>query len=413
MSQQSTVPWTEKYRPSKVSEVVGNKDAITEFLGWVEGWLKKKPVKKAAMLYGPAGVGKTSLVHAYANENGWEVIEMNASDFRTRENIERIVGAASSQASITGARNKIILVDEVDGIDARSDSGAVAALIQIIEETRAPIVLVANDPWDPKLGPLREKALLIQFRRIPKPSITAHLRRIAQAEKLKLSEQVVKEVSENSDGDLRSAINDLQMLASAGSSGLGLAERYRKGEIFNALANVFHSKNFEEAVESFNNLEMEPADFLTWVLDNAPDQLTPQELADSMEYLSKADLFLQRINVKQKWSLLRYVIPFMTAGVALSRRKPPAKYVKFSFPSRIRYFGRVRAEREKLDRICAKIGAALHMSRRKARTEMLPYLKILISSDGEELVKFFNLTDDEAEYLRGGEVVSRRKRPRS
>ncbi|MEM4560436.1 MAG: replication factor C large subunit [Candidatus Caldarchaeum sp.] len=406
----TSLPWTEKHRPSKVSEIVGNKEAVFEFLNWVEGWLKKRPAKKAVMLYGPAGVGKTSLVHAFARENGWEVIEMNASDFRTKDNLERVVGAASSQASITMAKNKIILVDEVDGIDTRQDAGAVSALVQIIDETMVPVVLVANDPWNPRLAPLREKSLLIQFRRIPKPSIAAHLRRIAMAEKLRLSEEVIKSVADSSGGDLRSAINDLQLLAAAGGVSMEPGFRDRRVEVFEALARVYHSKSYSDAVEALGSLDMDPADFFTWVLDNAPEQLSPQDLVEALENLSKADLFLQRINATQSWHLLRYAIPLMTAGVAVSRKHPTGKFVRFSFPSRVRYLGQTRAERELIERVCTKIGSSLHMSRKKARTEMLPFIKVLMTEGGEGLVKFFGFTEEEAAFLRGGEAGRRRRR---
>ncbi|MEM4353186.1 MAG: replication factor C large subunit [Candidatus Caldarchaeum sp.] len=395
-----TLLWTEKYRPSKISEIAGNKDAVAEFMEWIEGWLKRRQSKKAALLYGPAGVGKTSLVHAYAKEHGWEVIEMNASDFRTRENVERIVGAASSQDSITAAKGKVILIDEVDGIEARADAGAVQTLVQIVAESHVPIVMVANDPWDPKLAPLREICQMIQFRRIPKPTVAAHIKKITMAEGLKIPEEKIKEIAENSDGDLRSAINDLQIYASALDTGLEVGSRDRKNMVFNALATVFHAKSFNNAVYALNNLDLDPAEFFTWVLDNAPEQLSPHDLAKALENLSKADLFLQRVNSKQAWHLLRYAVPFMTAGVALARKQTPAKFVKFSYPSRISYLSRTRGERELVEDICSKLGKALHMSSRKARTEALPFVKIMLSSNGKRLAEFFGFTEKEVQYMR-------------
>jgi replication factor C large subunit len=398
-----TYLWTEKYRPSKISQVVGNKEAVTEFLAWIETWRKGRPSKKAALLYGPPGVGKTSLVHAFAKENGWEVIELNASDFRTREVIERVVGAASTLGSITGATGRIILVDEVDGIDVRADTGAVQALTRLIGETRVPIVLVANDPWDPKLAALREMCQLIQFRRIPKPTVASVIKKIATSEGLKISEDKIKEIAEKSGGDLRSALNDLQIAAAAD---LEVAERDREKEIFAALTSVFHSGKYSEAVAALQNLDLEPAEFFTWVLDNVPDQLTVEDLASAMEFLSKADLFLQRVNLKQSWGLLRYAIPLMTAGVAVSKKAKPKQFVRYSYPSRIRFLSSTRAERELLDGICLKIGRALHMSSRKARTEMLPFVKLMLTHNGCGLAEFFNLTQRELEYLKG-ESVSR------
>jgi replication factor C large subunit len=398
-----TYLWTEKYRPSKISQVVGNKEAVTEFLTWIETWRKGRPSKKAALLYGPPGVGKTSLVHAFAKENGWEVIELNASDFRTREVIERVVGAASTLGSITGATGRIILVDEVDGIDVRADTGAVQALTRLIGETHVPIVLVANDPWDPKLAALREMCQLIQFRRIPKPTVASVIKKIATSEGLKISEDKIKEIAEKSGGDLRSALNDLQIAAAAD---LEVAERDREKEIFAALTSVFHSGKYSEAVAALQNLDLEPAEFFTWVLDNVPDQLTVEDLASAMEFLSKADLFLQRVNLKQSWGLLRYAVPIMTAGVAVSKKAKPKQFVRYSYPSRIRFLSSTRAERELLDGICLKIGRALHMSSRKARTEMLPFVKLMLTHNGRGLAEFFNLTQRELEYLKG-ESVSR------
>ncbi|MDW8083882.1 MAG: replication factor C large subunit [Candidatus Caldarchaeum sp.] len=405
-----TLLWTEKYRPQKVSEVVGNKEAVAEFLEWIDGWVRGKPSKKAVLLHGPAGVGKTSLVHAYAKEKGYEVIEMNASDFRTRENVERIVGAASSMASLSTVAKKIILVDEVDGLDARADTGAVATLVQVIGESRVPIVLVANDPWDPKLAPLREASVMIKFSKIPKPSVAAHLKKIAAAEKLRISDEELRKIVDNSDGDLRSAINDLQLYSSALEAGSVIGERDRETTVFEAMAAVFNAKTFTAAVESLRNLDIDPSEFFTWVLDNAPNQLSPKDLSEALEHLAKADLYFQRINSRQAWHYLKYATALMTAGVSLSKKTTPPRFVKFNYPEYIKFLGQTKASREKVETISAKIAEKLHMSTRKAKTEALPFFKIIIGKGHDDLATFFNLTPDEVEFLKGGEVRKQRGR---
>ena len=121
------LPWIIKYRPKKIAEVVDQDNAKRQFIPWIKAWIEgKKPEKKAALLYGPAGCGKTSLVEATAKELGLELIEMNASDFRTREAIERIAKVAATKYSLFGFRGKIILLDEIDGISAIADRGAVS-----------------------------------------------------------------------------------------------------------------------------------------------------------------------------------------------------------------------------------------------------------------------------------------------
>jgi len=206
--------WVEKYRPKKVSEVVGNHDSVKAFVEWMKSWELGKPSKKAVLLYGPAGVGKTSLVLAYAREHGYDVVEVNASDWRNEERMKMVVGESSLQATLDGTTKKIILVDEVDGIAGREDAGGLSALRKIIDNTRTPIALVANNPWDPRLASIRDRCLMLQFRRLRKSEVIKRLKEIALAEGIKVTDAALKKLAERSEGDLRSAINDLQAIAS-------------------------------------------------------------------------------------------------------------------------------------------------------------------------------------------------------
>jgi len=403
--------WVEKYRPKRVSEVVGNKDSVKAFVEWMRSWELGKPSKKAALLYGPAGVGKTSLVLAYAREHGYDVVEVNASDWRNEERMRMVVGESSLQATLDGTTKKIILVDEVDGIAGREDAGGLSALRKIIDETRTPIALVANNPWDPRLASIRDRCLMLQFRRLRKSEVVKRLKEIASMEGIKVTDAALKKLAERSEGDLRSAINDLQAIASGRKvvdvdAVEALGERNRVREIFQALRIIFNTKSLRAARAALEGLEIDLDMVYAWLIENVPEQIPdPEELAEAYEALARADLFLAKASREQKWKLTRYAIPLMTGGVALARRTKPHGFVKFTFPSKIRLMQRSRAERELRSSIASKIAGKLHLSSSKAIAHMLPYISFIMSrGDGyaEAMAEYFEFTPSEVKYLVGG-----------
>ena len=133
--------WTVKHKPKTLAEVVGNREAISNFEKWLKSWEKGIPQQKAAFLHGPPGIGKTVTVEALAKDLGMELIEKNASDYRTEEKIRQFAGLASQYGSFFG-KKRIILLDEMDGVYGTVDRGAIPAITQIIKNTRCPIVLL-------------------------------------------------------------------------------------------------------------------------------------------------------------------------------------------------------------------------------------------------------------------------------
>ena len=406
--------WVEKYRPKRVVEVVGNRESVEAFVKWMKQWeLGRPPEKRAVLLYGPAGVGKTSLVLAYGKEHGYDVVEVNASDWRDEARVKAVVGESSLQATLEGSTRKIILVDEVDGIAGREDAGGIAALSRIINETRVPLVLVANNPWDPKLAPIREKCLMLEFRRLKKAEVVKRLKEIAEMEGIKVSDVVLEKLAERSEGDLRSAINDFQaitggrkMVDERALEALGSRNRVR--EIFDALRMIFNAKSVRAARAALEGLEVDLDLVYTWILDNAPEQIPdPEDLAEAFEALARADLILARVNRKQEWRLMRYAIPVMTGGVALARKHKPSGFVKFTFPPRIRFLQATSTERELRRSIAQKIATKLHFSTAKALSQMLPYISFIMVNDGgmgEALARYFEFTPSEINYLKGGKA---------
>jgi replication factor C large subunit len=237
--------WVEKYRPKKIVDVVGNEEAKGAFVDWFKS---KRHAKKAVLLYGPPGVGKTTLVNAAASEFGFKVIEMNASDTRSEKAINAIAGPATSFAALdifsSDSKGSVLFLDEVDGIAGNEDRGGVSAIIKIVENARVPVIMAANDPNIEKLRPLKKVCALIRFQQVRIPLIIVTLQKICQKESVKADFEALEQIAQNSRGDVRSAINDLQSLAERSKKltlqdTIGLAYRNRDIGMDETLQNVF------------------------------------------------------------------------------------------------------------------------------------------------------------------------------
>jgi len=408
VSSMAPVPWTEKYRPRSLSELVGNEDAKRKFIAWLNAFLKGEAKKKAALLYGPPGSGKTSLVHAVAHQFGWELIELNASDFRSREAIRNRVFGAATMGSLYGKR-KIILIDEVDGISTKEDVGGLSALLELIEKSRYPVVLTANDPWDPKLRPLRNAVEMIEFKKLKKREIMQVLQEICKREGIECSRGVLSAIADNAKGDLRAAINDLQTIA-MGKKRVDMADlnvlgdRAEQASMFDIVRTVLTARRPEQALAVLRLPGLDYEMLMLWLSENIPYQYqgSYRAIADAYEALSWADIMLARMKRKQIWQLLPYALELMTAGVASARDKPPYRFVKYSFPQKLKLLARTKNKREMFRVVGREVARRLHVSLETLRTDIVPFLRVIYENDpdmAEKIYRSLGLTKKEFEAL--------------
>ena len=407
--------WTLKHKPKTLSEVVGNEEAIQKLVRWVRSWDKGVPKKRAAFLHGPPGIGKTLSVEALANDLNLELVERNASDYRTEEAVQKFAGLASQSGTLFG-KKRLILFDELDGITGREDRGGVGAITQIVKAALVPIVLIANNAYDPRLGALRFYCEVIEFKKPPAGEVMKHLSKICKSEDIMADETALKFIAQRSTGDIRSAVNDLQALGQ-GKKKLTyedvswLGYRDRQDTIFNVLRMILYAKTVSSAKQAMNMSDVDPDMLFEWIYENVPAHFTdPHDLANAMDALAMADVYRGRIRHTRDWSLMRYVVDYMTAGIAMARQSTKTLgWTPFKFPTRIMMLSRSRADRAIRLSIGNKIKRRCHISAVRASKEFLPFLRIIFKNNSEMaagIAKWLDLDREMVEYVCGSEGES-------
>ncbi|KAK3149694.1 hypothetical protein QOZ80_3AG0221030 [Eleusine coracana subsp. coracana] len=238
-----SMQWTEKYRPKVPNDIVGNQSNVKQLHDWLKSWdaqflhanqkgkgkkLADSGAKKAVLLSGPPGIGKTTTAKVVSQMLGLQAIEVNASDSRGKADskIEKGVGGSTSNSikelisnatlSYSDNRSKhpkaVLIMDEVDGMSA-GDRGGVADLIASIKISKIPIICICNDRYSQKLKSLVNYCLLLNFRKPTKQQMGKRLMEIARKEGIQAQENAMEELAERVHGDIRMALNHLQYMS--------------------------------------------------------------------------------------------------------------------------------------------------------------------------------------------------------
>lgn len=348
--------WTEKYAPTNLAMICGNKGVVEKLQNWLRVWHKsaksnfKKAGKdglgtfRAAMLHGPPGIGKTTAAHLVAKLEGFDVVESNASDTRSKKLVEgglqgvldttSLLGYfAGDGKKVEGTKKKLVLImDEVDGMSA-GDRGGVGALAAVAKKTNIPIIMICNERRQPKMKPFDHVTADFTFRRPTTDQIRARLMTICFREKISLPTQVVDALIEGSHADIRQIINmistaKLDQTAMDYDQGKSMSKAWEKHVVlkpWDIVGKILRPQMFAESSNAtlndkielyFNDHEFAYLMLQENYLKTTPAQATRYqgkerrlkllELADNAaESISDGDLVDRMIHgSQQQWSLM-------------------------------------------------------------------------------------------------------------
>ena len=369
--------WTEKYRPTKLKQILGNDSSVDELRSWAENWENEE---SAAILHGRPGIGKTTTAHALGNDMGWDVMEMNASDERTGDIIERIAGEASQTGTLTTAGTsgrRLVVLDEADNLHGNADRGGTQAMTDVVKDAKQPIVLIANDKYGMSRG-LQNSCKEIEFSPVDSKDIIRRLEWICQDEGVQYETDALRHIAERSEGDVRSAVNDLEAVAKTSekvtTENITTGQRDRETGIFDFLDILLKDGEASEMSQLSQQVDETPDDLQMWIEHNLPKVYDGDELAEAYRRLGRSDQWLGRVIATQEYTYWKYASDNMTAGVAAARDGQKGGWTRFGAPYG-RYYGGGSSTREE---IAKKIAQKEGISINTAKREVLPFLSALI-----------------------------------
>lgn len=366
--------FVDKYFPKNIKELMGLDENVSKIIHFLNNFNKVK--KKALLLVGPAGTGKTSSIFAIAKTLNYDVIEINASDKRNANSVKSIIGQACKQGTLFG-NQKIILIDEVDGINGNNDRGGVRELNKIIKNTSFPIIMTANNEYSSRLKSLKTKATVIKFKKRAYWDVYRLLKRISEIENKNLSPVSLKRLASMAQGDVRSGFNDLQTITCKEDVD-NLYNREKEVNVFDTLKIIFKSKTLSSLLGSLNNVSDLRYTMLC-VGDNIPIEYEKrEEIIEAFNYFSLSDVFLGRM-FKRNHFRLGYVYSklFISLGIGLSKNEMYRKFSRFIIPPFvIRFLGSSKSKRNEMNELTTIIGKETHCSIKKAKKEYVAFYKI-------------------------------------
>lgn len=399
--------WSDIYRPQKVEQMIGNEDARLAVMKWLSKWINGS---RPLLLVGPSGVGKTTLVNVLAQELGYDLIEMNASDTRNREDLERVIIPIFNNTSVFG-RTMLLFLDEVDGISGREDAGGIESLVKMMKEPTIPVIMAANSEDNPKIKQLAKVCKVIKFNPVPPRELAMFLDYVLKDHNIDLGTEEKILIVRSSRGDIRSLLNNVQGKVAGYNV---MREDIFEIDIASAINGYFSSNSLREAKEFLSRADATYRDPRFGMSSDerrkdkmnalfssiVSSRISYDSMAALLDVLSKVDIIIGRIGRNRQWNLLKYLDNIIAYGLFENSRNRGIKYNQYSFiwPVMAPIFSRGQSLRNLLSGLAEKA----HTSKSVFGTLYLPYLtQIMVHNkvDPKGFVGFLNLDEKDGEAL--------------
>lgn len=332
-----------KYRPNKLENFIGNKSIIQPFIQWLLEWNANDKKNKCGLVTGMCGIGKSLLVELILRKHDCNIINLALDDERDKDYINNIIKPILKNKTTFDGQENVLVVSEVD---VGNDYGFISSLVECIKESKIPVICICENRFEQSIKPILNYCLDFKMTKPSYKEVYTLLYNVVTTEKIKIKESELKDLYEQSNGDIRFMLNTLQF-------GLRNSKKnIQSTNIFESTGKLF---NMEETLDSkyttyWLSHDLHPLmiqeNYINNILGGQDQTRKMENIAYSADSLSDMDLLEKYANMTN-WELEPYVALNVIKATTKCNKKSMIKFPQFL--SRISTMNKNKREKLRYD----------------------------------------------------------------
>lgn len=317
--------YTSKYRPKKLENFIGNKEVIQPFIGWLLDWDDNEKKNKCALVSGLCGIGKTLLVELILKKFDYNIINIAVNNNRDKDYMTNTIKPLiKSKKTFDGQENALVFSD----IDSCSDYGFISSLTDCIKETKIPIICICDNRFDQSIKPILNYCFDIKMKKPIYQDVYRLVYNVVIAEKIRIKESEIKELYEQSNGDIRFILNTLQF---------GMRNSKKNIQSTNIFESTCKIMSIEETIDNKYNTYWLSSDlhtlmvqenYINNIIGSRDEEKRLANIAYSADALSDTDILEYSVNMTN-WEMEPYVAYSTVQTASKCNKKCMMKFPQF------------------------------------------------------------------------------------
>jgi replication factor C subunit 1 len=317
--------FTTTYRPKKIEDFVGNKQNVQPFIQWLLEWDANDKKKKCALISGICGIGKSLFIDIILKKHDYNIINLSLDDERDKEYMNTVIKPLiKTRKTFDGQENVLVVSD----IDCGGDYGFISCLTECIKNCSIPIICICDNRYDQSIKPILNYCVDFKMIKPAYQDVYRLVYNVVVKEKIMIKESEIKELYEQSNGDIRFVLNTLQFGSRKGKKNI------QSTNIFDTTAKIL---SMDETIDSKYDAywlcnELHPLMVQENYINNTLAASNPVRKLENLSYsadsMSDVDLFDTYVNIPN-WEFEPYVALNTIKAASKCNKKGMVKFPQF------------------------------------------------------------------------------------